>query len=180
MLKRRLGKQAVADLLYEDVFRPLSDNISAHLGERLVGTPLLDNPSTKIRFNLECFYLTAFLVTFSFQREFEYLGHDASNFILDYFHNKLFENLSETCEGNKFSEQLKSRYAEYYPSIKEDLRCLKVEGTVLFRGIIDSFFNKIAPDKLKSMESILFGLFLADLYPSICETYNKIKDYEIG
>lgn len=178
--KRRLRKQAVADLLYEDVFHPLVDNISAFLHERLVDPALLDNPSAKIRFELECFSLVAFLVTFSFQREFEYLGQNTNNFILDCFHNKLFANITETFEHNTFPEQLKTRYAEYYPTMKEDLRYLKIKDTILFRGVTESFFNKIVTDKLKSEESILFGFLLADLYSLIYKTYNKIKRYKIG
>lgn len=178
--KRRLRKQAIADLLYEDVFHPLADNISVFLHERLVDPDLLENPSTKIRFELECFSLVAFLVTFCFQREFEYLGQDTNNFILDCFHSKLFAKISETFQHNTFSEQLKTRYAEYYPTMKEDLRYLKIKDTILFRGITESFFNKIATDKLKSEESILFGILLSDLYSLINETYNKIKRYKIG
>lgn len=178
--KRRLRRQAVADLLYEDVFYPLADNISGILRDRLVDTALLDNPSTNIKFKLECFSLMAFLVTFSFQREFEYLGQETNKFILDCFHGKLFENISETFEEHTFPEQLKTRYSEYYPIMKEDLTCLKNKDTILFRGVTESFFNKIASDKLRSEESILFGSLLADLYSLMCETYNRIKKYKIS
>ena len=180
--KRRLRKKAVADLLYEDVFHPLVDRTSELLHERLFGEALLDNPSIKIRFQLECFSLMAFLVTFSFQREFEYLGQETNNFILDCFHSKLFENISGTFKDNTFPERLKTRYAEYYPTMKEDLRYLnlKIEDTILFRGVTGSFFNKVAPDKLKSVEILFFNLFLAELYSLICETYDKIKKYKIS
>lgn len=174
--KRRLKKEAVADLLYEDLFCTLADNIPGFLSKGLVEKALSDTPKIKLEF----FSLMAFLITFSFQREFEYLGRETSNFILDCFHCKLFKNVSEIFEDNTFPEQMKTRYSEYYPIMKEDLGCLRIEGTILFRGVTESFFNKVAPDKFRSEEALLFGLSLADLYSLICKTYNKIKMYKIS
>jgi hypothetical protein len=174
--KRRLRRQAVANLLYEDLFCILADNIPGFLSEGLVGKSSVDTSKIK----LECFSLIAFLITFSFQREFEYLGQDVNKFILDCFHVKLFENVSETSEDETFPNLLKTRYGEYYPIMKEDLRCLGIKDTILFGGVTESFFKKIAPEKLRSEESILFGCQLADLYSLICKTYDEIKKYKIG
>jgi len=175
--------QALADLLYEDVFSHLTTNISIDdLRERFIDIVLQENQESNTKLKSEWFSLVAFLVTFTFQREFNHLRPEANKFILDCFHDRLFDNISENTEDNTFPQKLKARYNEYYPLMKEDLICLGLENAIPFKGIIESFFNKIASDELSrpSPDIFPFSLFLAKLYSLLLDTYDKIKKYEIS
>jgi len=178
MFKRRLGTDAVADLLYGDVFCPLADNMSESL-QGLIDPVERASPHAYTQLKLEWFSLVAFLITFSFQREFAHLGQEKNNFIMDHFHQRLFGNVPDSSEDDIFPERMKARYREYYPIMKEDCRCLGIEDTIVFRGMTEAFVSRIAPDKLHSKESLLFSLFLADLYSLILKSYEKIKNYKI-
>jgi hypothetical protein len=171
-----LRKRAVADLLYEDLFNILAGGVKGFLGDGLVDKSLAETPNIKS----EWFCLVAFLITFSFQREFKYLGQETSKLILDFFHDRLLEKTEDTVEVNRFSKQLKARYREYYPILKEDFKCLGIEGTIVFGGVTNSFLSKIAPDRSRSAESLLFSPALGELYSTICRTYDKIKEYKIA
>ncbi len=182
--KRRLPMAEVVDTLYTVVFRAHSDAICEYMHEGVVDKAVLDNPDTGIKLKFECDALAAFLVAFLFRRACESSGIDQAKdtLILDRFHDKLLDNLSEA-HALVFRKLLTDRYAEYYPVMIDDLRWLKMDTggrTYSFRGITQSFFNKIAPDKLVSVDYWMFTLTFAKLYSINCKAFEDIKNYKIG
>ncbi len=171
--------ESVADALHA-VFCALSDAISEYVNEGAVDKAVLRNLDRKIKLKLECDTLMAFLVTFLFQNKCESFGQDqaTSDLILDRFHEKLFLSMTPG-ESLAFSKLLKQRYAEYYPVMRDDLRWLKTAGTILFRGVAESFLSKIAPDKSRSEQLVLFSLTFARLYSIWGEFVDKIAKYKI-
>jgi len=177
--KRGPRINAVADILYEDVFLVLSDKFTNDLRLKLVRPG--NSESLSQQFILECYSLISFIITFTFQRRFIDTGQEKCKKILDMFHTRLFDNMDVPfTEEHKLCDIVEARYAEYYPIMKDDLECARDGiGEILFRGIPEAFFSRVAPEKSISEESLLFGLFIAELYSSISDSYDKIKRYKI-
>jgi hypothetical protein len=180
----RVTIESVAETLYKTVFRTLSDAMSKYVHERVVDKGVLRNTDTHVKLKLECDTLMAFLTTFLFRSACESSGQDqaTNSVILDRFHEKLALSVTPS-ESLVFGKLLKTRYAEYYSILEDDLEWLRKDTggeTIPFRGVAEFFLGKIAPDKARSEELILFSLTFGKLYTIWGEFLNKIAKYKIG
>ena len=174
------GSEAVADLLFEDTFCLLTRDMSKIIGHDLVVQIKSEGSHRETECSCEFFLLMSFFISFIFQAEFEYLGKEKVTLIIDSFHHKLFNHVENNLKVNASLEQLKARYAEYYPAIRRDLDCLmNIDHDIPFLDVTKTFFKRIAPNKTRSPESLLFSMTLSGIYSLIRDSLGKVKEYKI-